>query len=249
VRTAAIRRPPPPFRHARVARAEEPAGCARRIVVQGEELVGLDVADPAASVRALLPDADGSVPAVGWNGNEFLRGDGSRPAIRTLTPLRVDPVAGSVELEVVLHDGGPLSDWARTAAPGTEVSISGPGRGFVPDPTVRSWVLVGDESALPAVRTLLGAIGDGPRVRVLLERRRPECEVPLAGGGDVSVTWCESMVDELAGTDVGPDDHLWVAGEAAAVQRIRRHLFDDLGVERSRAQVRGYWKLGRATRA
>ena len=37
-----------------------------------------------------------------------------------------------------------------------------------------------------------------------------------------------------------------MAGEAAAVQRIRRHLFEDRGLTRAQATVRGYWKRGRA---
>jgi NADPH-dependent ferric siderophore reductase len=39
---------------------------------------------------------------------------------------------------------------------------------------------------------------------------------------------------------------VWAAGEAAAVQRIRRHLFDDRGLPRAQTSVRGYWKHGRA---
>jgi NADPH-dependent ferric siderophore reductase len=38
---------------------------------------------------------------------------------------------------------------------------------------------------------------------------------------------------------------VWVAGEAAAMQRIRRHLFEDRGLSRAQASVRGYWKHGR----
>jgi NADPH-dependent ferric siderophore reductase len=41
-------------------------------------------------------------------------------------------------------------------------------------------------------------------------------------------------------------DAVWVAGEAAAVQRIRKHLFDVRGMSRSAATVRGYWKEGRS---
>jgi NADPH-dependent ferric siderophore reductase len=37
-----------------------------------------------------------------------------------------------------------------------------------------------------------------------------------------------------------------VAGEATAVQRIRRHLFEDGRLPRVRASVRGYWKHGRS---
>jgi NADPH-dependent ferric siderophore reductase len=39
---------------------------------------------------------------------------------------------------------------------------------------------------------------------------------------------------------------VWVAGEAAAVQRIRRHLFAERGLTRAQAVVRGYWKQGRS---
>ena len=38
---------------------------------------------------------------------------------------------------------------------------------------------------------------------------------------------------------------MWAAGEAAAVQRIRKLLFDERGVPRSQATIRGYWKVGR----
>ena len=38
-----------------------------------------------------------------WNGNEFLLPDGSRPAIRTLTPLRIDTDGLELDVEVVLH--------------------------------------------------------------------------------------------------------------------------------------------------
>jgi NADPH-dependent ferric siderophore reductase len=39
---------------------------------------------------------------------------------------------------------------------------------------------------------------------------------------------------------------VWAAGEAAAVQRIRRHLFEERSMARAHTTVRGYWKHGRA---
>jgi NADPH-dependent ferric siderophore reductase len=44
----------------------------------------------------------------------------------------------------------------------------------------------------------------------------------------------------------GAEARVWAAGEAAAMQRIRRHLFDERDVPRRHAVVRGYWKAGRA---
>ncbi len=53
------------------------------------------------------------------------------------------------------------------------------------------------------------------------------------------------LVAAVVGADLAPGARVWVAGEAAAVQRIRRHLFEERGLPRSQATVRGYWKHGR----
>ena len=53
------------------------------------------------------------------------------------------------------------------------------------------------------------------------------------------------MVAAVAGADLPAGTRVWVAGEAAAVQRIRRHLFEERGLSRAQATVRGYWKHGR----
>ena len=55
-----------------------------------------------------------------------------------------------------------------------------------------------------------------------------------------------ALVAAVRGADLGPDTRIWVAGEAAAVQRVRRHLFEERGVSREQATVRGYWKHGRS---
>ena len=53
-------------------------------------------------------------------------------------------------------------------------------------------------------------------------------------------------VRAVRSADLEPGIRVWVAGEAAAMQRIRRHLFEDRGLPRSQASVRGYWKHGRS---
>ena len=55
----------------------------------------------------------------------------------------------------------------------------------------------------------------------------------------------DSLAVAVTGARLDPDVRVWAAGEAAAPQRIRRHLFDERGLPRSRAVVRGYWKHGR----
>ena len=56
----------------------------------------------------------------------------------------------------------------------------------------------------------------------------------------------DALLAALRDAEIVPDARVWVAGEAAGVQRIRRHLFEERGLTRAQATVRGYWKHGRA---
>ena len=40
--------------------------------------------------------------------------------------------------------------------------------------------------------------------------------------------------------------YAWLAGEAAAVRALRRHLVAERGVDRRSVAFMGYWRLGRA---
>ena len=99
-----LRRSPPEFRRAKVTAVEDRGPRLLSIRLEGEGLVGIEVPEPAASIRLLLPRGGPGTPLElpTWNGNEFRYDDGSRPPIRTLTPLRVDQVLGSLEVAVVL---------------------------------------------------------------------------------------------------------------------------------------------------
>lgn len=247
-----IRRPPPPFRVAEVVEVADRSPHLRRLVLAGPELVGFAEPEPAASIR-WLPARGDALEIPEWNGNEFLYADGSRPPIRTLTPLEVDGTAGRLAVEVVLHGAGPLSDWARRAAPGMPVAVSGPGRGYVPDPEAPHLLLAGDETAIPAIGQVLAAAAPTTRVDVAIEAR-PDAVVTLPDHPQASVRWHEpvpgeregeALVRAVAAVPLEPGSRAWVAGEAAAVQRVRRLLFEERGLPRSVATVRGYWKHGR----
>ena len=225
------------------------------VTLAGDELDGFALDQPAASVRLLLPSSgtDGLVvPA--WEGNEFLLPDGRRPAIRTFTPRRFDAGARELDLEVVLHGGGVASSWAEQARPGDEVAVSGPGRGYaVPD--APAFLLAGDETAIPAISQLLEAVPAGRRIDVHIEAGHPDARLPLPDHPGATVTWHDlpagappgdALVAAVCAVDLQEGARIWVAGEAAAVQRIRRHLFDERGLPRSATTVRGYWKHGRA---
>ena len=114
-----------------------------------------------------------------------------------------------------------------------------------------AYLLVGDETAIPAICQLLETLPDVP-ITVHLEIADPRARLDLHR--NVAASWHvlpagappgATLVAAVAETDLMPGIRVWAAGEAAAMQRLRRHLFDERGIPRSHAAIRGYWKLRR----
>jgi NADPH-dependent ferric siderophore reductase len=252
-----LRRPPPAFRRAVVADVAPRTARLVTITLEGPELVGFEVDEPAASLRLLLPRA-GTGTALEmpeWDGNEFRFADGARPPIRTLTPLAVDTDAGRVAVEVVLHGEGALSTWAAARPVGDEVAVSGPGRGYEVDAGAERFLLVGDESAVPAIGQLLAVLPSAAEVQVVIEIADDDGRVDLPAHPGADVSWCEladgdapgtAMLREVKAIPTHDDVRVWAAGEAAGVQRLRNLLLKERGLPRSQTVIRGYWKHGRA---
>lgn len=247
------RREPPRFRTLEVVRVAEITPLMRQIVLGGPELEGFEDPGPASSVRLLLPPpGHDEIVLPTWAGNEFVLPDGSRAPIRTFTPRRFDPAALELTIEVVLHEGGAASDWARAAAPGVITALSGPGRGYEVEHDAGSYLLAGDETALPAIAQLLETIRPETSVDVHVEIADPAARQELPTHPRSQVNWHlarpgaapgSAVVAAIEGLDEIPEA-VWVAGEAAAVQRVRVHLAEVRGRPRSTVTVRGYWKIG-----
>ncbi len=245
------RREPPAFRRVMVRGVEALTPRLVRVTVGGPDLVGFALSEPAASVRLLLP-APGSdelvIPL--WHTNEFLMPDGSRPTIRTFTPRRMR-AADELDLEIVLHGEGVASTWASAAEPGIKVAVSGPGRGYSIDAAAPEFVLAGDETALPALCQLLEHLPNATPVQVHIEIAHADARLELADHPLATLHWHEltpgaehgdALVAAVTSATFSTDARIWAAGEAAAVQRVRKHLFEIRGIPRAHASVRGYWK-------
>lgn len=252
---ARTRREPPPFRRLSVRRVEQVTPRMRRIVLGGPELTGFEIPEPAASVRLLLPPpGEREIVMPIWSGNQFDLPDGQRAPIRTFTPRELDLDAQELTIDVVVHDGGAASDWAAAAEPGAETAVSGPGRGYEVDTGAATYLVAGDETALPAIGQLLEVIPHGIDVQVHVEIADESARLALPAHPRAEVHWHvaaggaepgDAFVAAIEGLDEIPDG-VWVAGEAAAVQRVRTHLAEVRDRPRSTATVRGYWKKGRS---
>ncbi len=250
-----VRREPPPFRPVHVRAVEYRTPHLARVTLAGPELAGLAVEHPAASVRLLLPSpGTEEVVVPTWKDNEFLLPGGERPVIRTFTPRRVDPAGLELDLEIVIHESGVASGWAASAKPGDPAAVSGPGRGYVVDHDASAFLLAGDESAIPAISQLLEALPAATPVRAHIEVAHPDARLALPDHPRATVAWWdlpaggprgEALVGAVGRSQLDSGSRVWAAGEAATMQRLRRHLFDDRGLPRVQATVRGYWKSGR----
>ena len=250
-----VRREPPPFRRAAVARIEDLTPRMRRIVVAGPELRGFSVDAVASSVRLLFPPP-GTVELVmpTWTGNQFELANGDRAPIRTFTPRYFDADLFELTVDFVRHDHGLASDWAGAASIGDELAVSGPGRGEDFHLGAATYLLAGDETAIPAMSQILEVLPPTADVAVHVEIADATARLEMPDHPGARLTWHEQKAGSdpgvaLSEAVIGIDDLpevIWVAGEAASVQRIRKHLFNERGRSREGVTVRGYWKFGRS---
>ncbi|MER7499418.1 siderophore-interacting protein [Nonomuraea pusilla] len=176
------------------------------------------------------------------------------PRLRTYTVRAWDPDACELTLDFVHHgDKGLAGPWAARAVPGDAVLLLGPGGGYAPDPGADWHLLVGDESALPAIAASVEALPEAALAHVLVEVDGPEDEQKLDTRARAHVTWVyrdggrvgEALVRAVRELDFPAGDvHAFVHGEAGFVKELRRHLRLERGLPLERLSISGYWRAG-----
>lgn len=215
-----------------------------RIVLGGEELgpfIGVEgtpypamISDGFDDVAVLFfPDAEGNIARPhAFADGRLLPDDAQRVLPREYTVRELDVAADRLVVDVMLHDHGVASDWARTAKEGDTLVVVGPriSRGI---PTTRL-IAVGDASAVPALARL-GEMTDQARIIAAVDDA-------VASLLPASAHRSDHVVDALP--SLRADDVFWIAGESGFVTDIRRHLVAEHGIDRRRVQFTGYWRRG-----
>jgi NADPH-dependent ferric siderophore reductase len=176
------------------------------------------------------------------------------PVNRTYTVRSWDAGARELAIDFVVHgDEGLAGPWAARVRPGETVRFLGPGGGYAPDPAADWHLLVGDESALPAIAASLERMPEGAVGHALIEVQDAAEEQKITAPDGITVTWLhrddrpvgEQLVSAVRDLDFPAGDvHAFVHGEAGFVKDLRRHLRLDRGIPRERLSVSGYWRLG-----
>ncbi|MFE7412850.1 siderophore-interacting protein [Streptomyces laurentii] len=181
------------------------------------------------------------------------------PATRTYTVRAWDPVHRELTVDFVVHgDEGLAGPWAARAQAGDTIRFLGPGGGYAPDEAADWHLLVGDESALPAIAAALERLPEGAVAHAFLEVADAAEEQKFRTPAGVDVTWLhrgdrpvgEALTEAVRALDFPAGDvHAFVHGEAGFVKELRRHLRLDRCVARERLSISGYWRLGKTDEA
>lgn len=178
----------------------------------------------------------------------------TRPTIRNYTVRAHRPELGELDVDFVVHGSeGVAGPWAASLPVGAQVGLIDQGCGFT-DPDATQVLLVGDESALPAV---LGILRDLPRSAqgtALIEVPDALDEQPVVAPEGVRVQWLVrdqrarpgqlALARVKAITALDPGTVCFAAGEAGLATGARRHLVSQLGVPKAQVTFCGYWKQG-----
>ena len=250
-------------RRKRVARVAEVVRTTRltphlvRVVLGGEGLAGFPVGDFTDHYVKLLfrpADAPYDVPFDVEQVRAELPPE-TWPVTRTYTVRAWDADAGELTIDFVHHgDEGLAGPWAAAARPGDRIQLFGPGGAYTPSPDADWHLLVGDDSALPAIAATVGQLPAGRPARVFVEVPGPEDEQQLTVGEGVELVWVHREGREpgtaLLGAVLAADlpagtVHAFVHGEAGFVRDIRRHLRADRTLTPEFTSISGYWRKGR----
>ncbi|MGY1840768.1 MULTISPECIES: siderophore-interacting protein [unclassified Modestobacter] len=229
-----------------------------RVVLGGDGLAGLPVGEFTDHyVKLLFPPA-GAPYGVPFD-PEQVRTELPReqwPVTRTYTVRAWDPAAAELTIDFVHHgDEGVAGPWAAAARPGDRIQFFGPGGAYTPRPEADWHLLVGDESAIPAIAASLPRVTDGARALVFLEVAGPEeeqADVPVPVGAELA--WVHrgagepgrALVDAVRAVQLPTGrGQVFVHGEAGLVRELRRHLRAERGLDPEFTSISGYWRVGR----
>ncbi|MGV8960040.1 MAG: siderophore-interacting protein [Stenotrophomonas sp.] len=226
----------------------------QRIVLGGEALAGFD--SPAADdhVTLFFPNSDGTfvLPELTTAGPRWPDGVAPSPA-RDFTPRAYDAQAGELVIDFVLHGDGVAAIWAANAQPGDALMVAGPRGSHLLADSYDAYVLIGDETALPAIARHLEMLPEHAQAEVFIEVPDADDRQPLPSAAQVRVSWLERNGFDAASSTLledalvdfeepDGDAFYWIACESRRARMMRKFIEGHLGVPKDWIRATGYWK-------
>lgn len=218
---------------ANVSRVRQLSPSFVRVTFAGEQLRDFGDDRDDQRVKVILPAPDGSLQlededGLSWYQQLMAREPSRRNPVRTYTSRHVRAELGEVDVDFVLHgEEGPASRWAGRCAVGDDVILCGPnapaggpygGTGFKPAPGTERFLLVADETAVPAALAILEGLPASATGAALLEVPHGGDVLPVRAPVGVQVRWLgreDAQHGSLLESEVLRLLDLWLGGTAA----------------------------------
>lgn len=208
-----------------------------RITLMGESLSDFTSLGADDHVKVVVPGAAGEME------------------MRDYTPRSYDNEAGRLVLDFAVHEAGPATQWALTAKIGSTVTIAGP-RGSAVITGVSKWVLIGDETALPAIGRLIEDAKAGDVITAIGAVTDKGEEQTFASAAKLSMHWVHRpasavtdplpIIATLDAIELTADTFVWVAAEASVARAIKTYLTESRNHPLPWLKAAGYWTRGAA---
>lgn len=174
--------------------------------------------------------------------------------------LTVRPVDGSwrhLELNFADHGDGLALGWAKRTEVGDHLLIDMGGRVATVDrfPVVGTYVLLGDETSLPTMATMLERLPAESSAFVCAEVTDDGDHWDLPSPATTTIDWVhrgdaaagttDFLIDYCRAFDWPKGDaHLWAAAEGQQIRDLRKVVRGDLGFVPGEYELMGYWRRG-----
>lgn len=197
-----------------------------------------------------------------WYQQYLATPDAQRPCMRyvTVRDHRPDGEGGpEIDVDVVVHGEpgqpatGPLSTWAQTAEPGQRLGLLDQGLIFRPELAAAGVLLIGDETAMPAVAGILRSLPPEAKGQAFIEVPHQDDVQALKAPAGVEVRWlprqdAEALPGRLALATVlgslpaGEHPYVYAAGEAGMATALNHALRQELDWPKDRISAVTYWR-------
>jgi NADPH-dependent ferric siderophore reductase len=204
-----------------------------RVVVRGDALEGFISLGFDDHIKLFLPPGD---------------------AMRDFTPRRYDARAGELWIDFFLHEAGPAATWAAQAAAGQTLTIGGPrGSAVISPEGIDCHLMIGDETALPAIGRRLDELPAGARMLAVIETEDGSPGYPLNHSAAGEFVWirrnpksgapAQGLIESMRTLNF-PHERCfaWAALESQSARAVRRYLVNERGFDKHWIKAAGYWQ-------
>lgn len=155
---------------------------------------------------------------------------------------------GELEINIVLHERGAGTTWARNVAVGDIMHVVGAKSGYRTGGAYDFYLMAGDETGLPGMARWAEGLPKDARGALFIEVPGTASRQNLKLPPGVEVIWVDSLqVGALATAVQGyplPQGSIfaWLAGESTSLQPLRSWVRKELKMPKGHGYSKGYWK-------